>query len=310
MSSNYSPTAPSDSATATAAAASSGAFLQSFLGLQGKVALVTGSTSGLGRAMAVTLCAAGCHVVVNGARDPERTARAARDIAAHCHVDDVGGGDDATVDPTTSFPRVLAAHGDASKPEQAAAVVEAIRSTFDGRLDILVNNAGINLPEDIFEIQYNHESWQKLNAVNLEGPMNMTQAALPLLKSSTSPRIINVSSMIGHAGSPTNTLYTMTKAAIQLFTKSLAAQLANEPGTKNGNVITVNSVSPGIFDTDMNAKFTLGPEESLKAVENGIPMRRLGKPQEVTGAVLYLASEAASYTTGTDIVVDGGYLAV
>ena len=259
--------------------------MQSFFALEGKVALVTGSTAGLGRAIVETLCQAGCKVIVNG-RSLDRTAKAAQEIAVKCSKD-------------TSL--VLAAHGDTSVPEQAKAIVDKIQLTFGG-LDILVNNAGINLPEATFEKQYTPAQWESISKVNINGPMNMTHAALPLLQQSSAGRIINMSSMIGHVGSPTNPLYTMTKSAMLLFTKSLAAQLAK---TKT----TVNSISPGAFKTDMNAKFTEN-EEALGEIEASIPMGRMGDPQELSGAVLFLASGAASYTTGSDILVDGGFVAV
>ena len=184
---------------------SSGEFLQAFLGLEGKVALVTGSTAGLGRAIAETLCQAGCIVIING-RNLERTANAAKDIAEQCQKE---FGKD-----------VVPIHGDTSDTSQAQTIVETIRTKL-GRLDVLVNNAGINLPEAPFEEQYGTPgSWDKICQVNINGPMNMTHAALPLIKeTSSSGRIINVSSMIGHVGSPTNPLYCMTKAAMVRHTK-------------------------------------------------------------------------------------------
>jgi len=268
---------------------SSGDFLKSFLGLEGKVALVTGSTAGLGRAIVETLCQAGCKVLVNG-RSAERTEKAVQEIATKFAKD---------------ASMVVAAPGDTSIPEQVKEIIDKIQSGFGGKLDILVNNAGINLPEATFEEQYTPEQWDKISKVNISGPLNMTQAALPLLKESKAGRIINISSMIAHVGSPTNPLYTMTKSAMLLFTKSLAAQLAGDKMTK----ITVNSISPGVFQTDMNAKFTEN-EQALREIEASIPMGRLGDPKELAGAILFVASGAASYMTGSDIVVDGGYVAV
>jgi NAD(P)-dependent dehydrogenase (short-subunit alcohol dehydrogenase family) len=267
-------------------------FLTSFIGLEGKVALVTGSTSGLGRAIAETLLQAGCKVVING-RNPERTQKAVEEILAVTGTND----DDASA-------MVLAAAGDTSDPKAAKAIVEKIQSKH-GRLDILVNNAGINLPEGSFEDQYSSEQWEKISRVNIQGPMNLSHAALALLKKSPAGRLINVSSMIGHVGDAKNPLYTMTKSAILTFTKSLAVDLAGKPDSQN---MTVNSISPGVFSTDMNAKFIQDPE-ALAKVENSIPMRRLGQPKELAGAVLYLASDAASYTMGSDILVDGGFVA-
>ena len=177
-------------------------------------------------------------MIVNG-RYEERTEKVAKEIIEKCspnHPD-----------------RVVAIHGDTSDPEQAKAIVDKIQEKFDG-LDILVNNAGINLPEASFEEQYTPDNWQKINKVNLMGPMNMVQASLPLLKQSSGGRIVNVASMIAHVGSPTNPLYTMTKSAMAVFTKSLAADLAGN----NDNNITVNSISPGVFATEMNVSYIFG----------------------------------------------------
>jgi len=260
--------------------------LNSFFGMEGKVALVTGSTAGLGRSIVETLCQAGCTVLVNG-RSEERTDKACQEIIAKFGKD-----------PSC----VISAPGDTSKPEEVKQIIETIKASSNGKLDILINNAGINLPEAKFEDQYSEDQWNKISKVNISGPLNMTHAALVLLKQSKAGRIINMSSMIAHVGSPTNNLYTMTKSAMLLFTKSLAAQLAM---TK----ITVNSISPGAFKTDMNAKFTQD-EKALKEIESSIPMGRMGDPQELAGAVLFTASDAASYMTGSDICVDGGFVAV
>eukprot|EP00980_Cylindrotheca_fusiformis_P008744 scaffold1869_cov122-Cylindrotheca_fusiformis.AAC.6 len=269
--------------------ASSNAFLGSYLGLEGKVALVTGSTSGLGRAMAEVLVQAGCKVVVNG-RDEERTQKAADDMAACLSIDKS---------------QILAAAGDTSNPEKAKAIIDKIRSTYD-RLDILVNSAGINLPEGSFREQYSPENWDKISSVNMKGAMNMCDEALPLIKASPAGRIINVASMIGHVGDAKNPLYSMTKASLLILTKSLAADMAGKEDSSN---MTVNSISPGVISTKMNSKFTEDPD-ALAEVESGIPMRRLGQPKEVAGAILFLASDAASYITGLDIRIDGGFVAV
>lgn len=268
---------------------SSAAFLSRYLGLEGKTALVTGSTSGLGRGIAEVLLQAGCKVVVNG-RSEDRTQKAADDIATSLNLEKS---------------MVLAAAGDTSDPDASKAIVQEIQKTY-GHLDILVNNAGINLPEGSFHDQYSAENWEKISKVNMQGPMNMIHAALPLIKESPSGRIINVSSIIAHVGDARNPLYTMTKAGIKILTKSLAADLAGKDDSKN---VTVNSVSPGVFNTEMNDKFT-SDDDARAQVESGIPMRRLGDPKELAGAVLYLASDAASYTTGSDILVDGGFVAV
>jgi NAD(P)-dependent dehydrogenase (short-subunit alcohol dehydrogenase family) len=263
-----------------------GAFLQSMLGLEQRVAIVTGSTGGLGRSIVETLAQMGCRVVVNG-RHEEKTAKAAQDI-----VNTYG----------LNSANILAAHGDTSDPDQARAIIQKVRDEF-GSLDILINNAGINLEEGTFEEQYTPEQWDKIQKVNICGPMNMVHASLPLLKKSDAGRIINMSSMIAHVGSPTNPLYSMTKSAMLIFTKSLAVDLAG-----NSN-IRVNSISPGIFRTEMNAKFT-DDKDKLKETEDGVPVKRLGEADELASIVAMVVSKAGAYMTGADIIVDGGVTAV
>jgi NAD(P)-dependent dehydrogenase (short-subunit alcohol dehydrogenase family) len=266
-----------------------GSFLQSLLQLEGKTALVTGSTAGLGRAIAEALCRAGVKVAING-RHKERTETACTEIAQTCVPLSLQGG----------APRVTAAYGDTSSELEAQQVVDQTRSAFGG-IDILINCAGINLPEDTFEGQ-TLEQWDQISSVNIGGPIRVTKAALPHLKQSKAGRVINVCSILGHVGGPTNTMYTMTKAAVLLFSKSLAAELANTS-------VTVNSISPGVFATRMNAKFE-ADKDTKSNVEKLIPMGRFGTPDEIVGAVLFLASAAASYCTGSDILVDGGYTSV
>lgn len=130
-----------------------------------------------------------------------------------------------------------------------------------------------------------------------------SQAALPFIKESPAGRIINLSSILGLDGGPNNTFYAMTKGSMQLFTRSLALELAQE-----WPQVTVNSISPGIFATRMNDKF-MGDTEARTEVLHKVPMHRLGNPDELAGTLLLLASNASSYSTGSDITVDGGYVA-
>eukprot|EP00429_Kryptoperidinium_foliaceum_P087874 CAMPEP_0176184338 /NCGR_PEP_ID=MMETSP0121_2-20121125/765_1 /TAXON_ID=160619 /ORGANISM="Kryptoperidinium foliaceum, Strain CCMP 1326" /LENGTH=265 /DNA_ID=CAMNT_0017522713 /DNA_START=13 /DNA_END=810 /DNA_ORIENTATION=- len=256
-------------------------FINQMFGLQGKVAIVTGSTGGLGYAMAKSLLQSGATVVINGRTED-------RIIASR----------DSLYAETGKTSGVIGIRGDMSILEDAKTLVEkTIEAT--GRIDIIVNNAGINLTEGPFE-RSTLADWQKISAVNCGGPINLTNAALPYLKQSPAGRVINLTSIGAHTGLPNNTLYTMTKGAMLMFTKSLASELGNTN-------VRVNSISPGVFTTPMNAKFS---EDTAKqdAVVQQIPMGRMGLPGELGGIVVYLASEAATYTHGADFSVDGGFL--
>jgi NAD(P)-dependent dehydrogenase (short-subunit alcohol dehydrogenase family) len=257
--------------------------------LEGKTALVTGSTAGLGRSIAEALCRSGVKVAING-RQKERTETACAEIMESCVPQSLRGG----------APWVTVAYGDTSLDDEAQQVVEQTFNAFGG-IDILINCAGINLPEDTFEAQTLGQ-WDQISAVNIGGPIRVTKAALPYLKQSKAGRIINVCSILGHVGGPSNAMYTMTKAAVLLFSKSLAAELAN-------TLVTVNSISPGVMATRMNSKFEKD-KETKSNVEKSIPMGRFGTPDEIVGAALFLASAAASYCTGSDILVDGGFTSV
>lgn len=261
-------------------------YVNALFGLHGKVAIVTGSTGGLGYAMAIAFLQCGATVVING-RTEERVIAARDDIYLQ----------------TGRTSGLLAVAADMSLLDEAKYLVERTISTF-GKIDIIVNNAGVNLPERPFE-QSTPEDWERVSSVNVKGPVNLTRAALPYLKESRAGRIINLSSIAGQVAVANNSLYSMTKAAMIQLTKSLAAELS----TLDNNNIVVNSVSPGVFETPMNAKFELGTAAREEIVRR-IPMQRLGEPQELVGVVVFLASAAASYTTGADFLVDGGFTAV
>lgn len=241
--------------------------------LKGRVALVTGATRGIGRACALALAGAGADVSAV-ATSEERLAALARELAAK--------------GVRTHVKRV-----DVSRPEDAdAAVAETLQAL--GRLDILVNNAGI--ARDNLLLRMKPEEWDEVMAVNLRGPFNFIKAATRPMMKQRSGRIINISSVAGLIGNPGQANYTAAKAGLIALTKTAA----KEYGSRG---ILVNAVAPGFIETDMVAG--LDPK-MMQEVAARLPLGRLGKPEEVAAAVLFLASDLGAYITGQTLVVDGG----
>ena len=253
--------------------------MSDLFGISGKTALVTGGSRGIGKMIASGLVQAGARVVVSS-RKAEDLHATATELAAlgECH-------------PVSA---------DVSSPEGAAALAQAVRERFD-RLDILVNNAGATwgAPLD----QFPASGWDRVMHTNVEGIFHLTVALLPALRAAASEaspaRVINIGSVDGlRAPTMENYSYSASKAAVHMLTKHLAKRLASEH-------ITVNAIAPGPFESKMTA-FMLDSLEAREMVEQLVPLGRIGREDDVAGLIVFLASRAGSYLTGTVIPLDGG----
>lgn len=247
--------------------------------LPGQIALVTGAARGLGRAIALALANAGADIAI-GLRD------VASDAGLAAEIERLGR-------------RVLPLQMDVSRMDQITRAINDAEAHF-GRLDILVNNAGIapdNLAENVRE-----EDFDQTLAVNLKGTFFTSQAAGRIMIRQKSGRIINMSSQAGFVALPTESVYCMTKAAIAHLTKCLAV----EWGKHN---ITVNAVAPTFIHTPGTQQALSDPQFHSDVVERIAGLHRIGDPMDVAGAVVFLASPAASLITGHTILIDGGWTA-
>lgn len=242
--------------------------------LDGKVALVTGGSRGIGRAAVAALSQAGAAVAINYARNRA----AAEQLLAE--VERAGG-------QGLIIQADVAEYGDCEK------MVRATLERFK-RVDILINNAGIN--RDNLLIRMKPEEWQEVIDVNLTGMFNATRAVMrPMLKQKSGGRIINVASVAGIYGNSGQANYAAAKGGVIAFTRSLAKEIGSRG-------ITVNAVAPGFIETEMTAALSEGLKE--QALKN-IPLGRFGKPEDVAEVILFLAA-VGSYITGQVIAVDGG----
>ena len=240
--------------------------------LSGRVALVTGASRGIGRAIAQQLAARGALVVA-----------AARGENARPVADEIGaaGGRAESVSVDVSL---------AGSAEEAVSGVMARH----GQLDILVNNAGI--ARDQLMLRMKRDDWDAVLATNLTAAFALTQAALKPMIRQRRGRIISISSVVGQAGNAGQANYAASKAGLIGFAKSVALEVASRG-------VTVNVVAPGLIETDMTKAIT---EDARKDWEGRIPLRRLGTPADIAAAVCFLASDEASYITGQVLAVNGG----
>ncbi len=242
--------------------------------LENQVALVTGGSRGIGKAIAQVLSNAGATVCIVDIRPVEESEEWMKEIRAQ--------GKEA-----------LALQGDVSSLTQAVEIVDQVVARYK-RLDILVNNAGIT--RDGLLLRMSENDWDMVLTINLKSVFNYTKAASKPMMSQRSGKIINISSVIGITGNAGQSNYAASKAGVIGFTKSTAKEFSSRN-------IQVNAIAPGFIETEMTAKLT--PDQQ-KAIIDRVPLKRIAKPEEVGAVVLFLASHAADYITGQVISVDGG----
>jgi 3-oxoacyl-[acyl-carrier protein] reductase len=242
--------------------------------LNGKTALVTGASRGIGRAIALELARQGASVAVNYSGSEEKARLVVEEIQKN-------GGE------------AFAIQSDVSSEDSVKSMIKEVISTF-GSLDILVNNAGIT--RDNLLMRMKEEEWDAVINTNLKGVFNCTKAATRQMMKQRSGRIINIASIVGVSGNPGQANYVAAKAGVIGLTKTTAKELSSRG-------ITVNAVAPGFIETDMTDALEGDvKDEMLKQ----IPLSRLGRPEDVAAAVRFLATDEASYITGQTLHVDGG----
>ena len=242
--------------------------------LEGKKALVTGASRGIGRAIALALAAEGADIAVNYAGNQAAAEAVAAEIEAMGR-------------------KAIIIQADISSNEAATAMVEQVAKEL-GRVDILVNNAGIT--RDGLLMRMKEADWDAVLTTNLKGVFNCTKAAIKYMMKQKAGHIVNISSVVGVNGNAGQANYAAAKAGVIGFTKATAKELA-------ARGITVNAVAPGFIQTDMTAVLN---EKQVEAMQATIPLKRLGEPEDIAKAVVFLASDDANYITGQTLNVDGG----
>lgn len=240
-----------------------------------KTALITGGSRGIGRAICLELAKEGMDIVFSyqkGSGEAEETALLCREYGV----------------------RVLPLQADVVKPEDCSILVQKALEFSENQIDVLVNNAGIT--RDNLLLRMSDEQFQQVIDTNLTGTFYMMREVSKTMLKKRKGRIINISSVVGIKGNPGQVNYAASKAGVIGMTKSLARELA-------GRKITVNAIAPGMIETDMTKAL---PQNAREEILNSIPMKTMGKPQDIAKAVAFLAGEGGQYITGQVLSVDGG----
>lgn len=242
-----------------------------------KNVLITGATGGIGSAIAYAFAKEGYNVALHTNSKPDEAQKNAEALSREFGI------------------KAVSVTADVSKENDVKSMFETLDKTF-GKIDILVNNAGVSFVSMLCDTTA--EDWDRVMDINLKGAFLCSKQAMKNMVHNKWGRIINVSSVWGNVGASCEVAYSASKAGLVGFTKALGKELAPSG-------ITVNAVSPGLIDTKMNSHLS---EDDVKALCDEIPAGRMGKPDEVANAVLFLASEGSSYITAQNITVDGGWI--